>query len=60
MPQTTANCLKGQDIEVAKAGFNGQPASGKIVVTGSKGANAALTSLLAALVTLGLVTDSTT
>jgi len=32
---------------------------GKPTVTGSKGANAALTSLMAALVTLGLVTDST-
>lgn len=30
-----------------------------IVVTGSKGANAALTSLMAALVSLGLVVDTT-
>lgn len=32
---------------------------GKDVVTGSKGANAALTSLIAALVSDGLITDST-
>lgn len=32
---------------------------GKVTVTGSKGGNAALTSLIAALVTLGFITDST-
>lgn len=63
--QKTANCLIDQDADVKdltcqKFGANGAAASGKIVVTGSKGANAALTSLLAALVTLGLVTDTTT
>jgi hypothetical protein len=38
--------------------FGGSPAA-KPTVTGSKGSNAALTSLLAGLVALGLVTDST-
>lgn len=35
-------------------------ASGPVAVTGAKGGNAALTSLIAALVSLGLITDSTT
>jgi hypothetical protein len=34
--------------------------SNRPVVTGSKGSNAALTSLMSALVSLGLVTDNTT
>jgi hypothetical protein len=37
-----------------------QPLQQKQLVTGAKGANAALTSLLAALVKLGFITDSTT
>lgn len=37
-----------------------QPLLTKPTVTGAKGANAALTSLLAALVAMGLITDSTT
>ena len=41
-------------------GFYGATAVTKPTVTGSKGANAALTSLMAALSSLGLVTDSTT
>lgn len=44
----------------AKAGFFGTAARGKPVVSGAKGANAALASLLTALVNLGLITDSTT
>lgn len=43
-----------------KLGFYGKnPPVVKPAVTGSKGSNAALTSLMAALVSLGLVTDST-
>lgn len=43
-----------------KLGFFGKnPPVVKPTVTGSKGANAALTSLMAALVALGLVTDTT-
>lgn len=42
------------------AGFFGTAPIGKPAVTGSKGANAALTSLMTALSGLGLVTDSTT
>jgi len=43
-----------------KVGFYGKnPPVVKPTVTGSKGSNAALTSLMAALVALGLVTDST-
>lgn len=60
MSQNTVQMLKGKDAEIGQVGFNGAAASGKIDITGSKGANAALTSLLAALVTLGLITDSTT
>jgi hypothetical protein len=40
-------------------GFYGTTKKSKQTVTGSKGANAALTSLMAALSTIGLVTDST-
>ena len=36
------------------------PTGGTITVTGSKGANDALTSLLSALVSLGLIVDATT
>ena len=39
--------------------FYGATPVAKITVTGSKGANAALTSLMAALVSLGLVIDTT-
>jgi hypothetical protein len=41
-------------------GFNNTPAIAKPAVTGSKGGNAALASLLAALANYGLVTDSST
>lgn len=41
-------------------GFYGATAASKPTVTGSRGGNAALASLLTALSTLGLVTDSTT
>lgn len=39
-------------------GFYGATPAAKPTVTGGKGANAALTSLLSALATLGLITDS--
>lgn len=42
------------------AGFNGATPVGRQSVTGSKGGNAALASLITALVTAGLITDSTT
>jgi hypothetical protein len=41
-------------------GFYGATPGAKPTITGSKGANAALTSLLSALATLGLLTDTTT
>jgi hypothetical protein len=41
-------------------GFNGTAAVAKPTVTGSKGANAALASLLTALASYGLVLDSST
>ncbi len=41
-------------------GFNGTTAIAKPTITGSKGANAALTALLTALANYGLLTDSTT
>ena len=43
-----------------KIGFNGSAPVAKPVITGSRGGNAALASLLAALASMGLVTDSTT
>mgnify|MGYP006349933145 CR=1 FL=1 len=54
----------GTDVTIAGSGkkiafYGGTPAT-KPTVTGSKSANAALTSLLSALATLGLVTDSST
>jgi len=45
---------------VGNIGFYGQNPQAKPNVTGSKGGNAALASLLSALNTLGLVTDTTT
>lgn len=42
-----------------RIGFFGKSKIAKPTVTGSKGANAALTSLMTALSNLGLVTDST-
>lgn len=42
-----------------KIGFYGATAVAKPTVTGSKGANAALTSLIAALVAQGLIIDTT-
>jgi Collagen triple helix repeat (20 copies) len=44
----------------ATAGFYGATATAKPTVTGSRGGNAALASLLTALAQLGLITDSTT
>lgn len=46
-------------LSTTGTGFNGTAAIAKPTVTGSKGANAALTSLLTALANYGLVTDST-
>lgn len=43
----------------ARVGFNGTANIAKPTVTGSKGANAALTSLLSVLASYGLITDST-
>lgn len=43
-----------------KVGFHGVPAVARQTITGSRGGNAALASLLTALHTLGLITDSTT
>lgn len=45
--------------DIAGVGFYGGAGVAKPNVTGSKGANAALTSLLAALVSQGLITDGT-
>jgi hypothetical protein len=43
-----------------RVGFNGTSAIAKPTVTGSRGSNAALASLLTALANYGLITDSTT
>ncbi|MGI8690383.1 MAG: glycosyl hydrolase family 28-related protein [Thermomicrobiales bacterium] len=50
----------GIGSNVGLIGFYGAAAITKPTVTGSKGANAALTSLIAQLVALGLITDTTT
>lgn len=60
---TTALALKAPIDSPAfttKVGFNGTAAITKPTVTGAKGGNAALTSLITALVNYGLITDSTT
>lgn len=49
----------GQSPTADRIGFYGVTPVVRPTVTGSKGANAALTSLMAALVSLGIVTDST-
>jgi hypothetical protein len=43
-----------------QVGFNNTPPISKPTVTGSKGGNAALASLITALANYGLITDSTT
>lgn len=49
------------DLQVGgKFGTNGSAAAAKQTVSGSRGGNAALASLLTALATFGLITDSTT
>lgn len=47
-------------VQVGKIGFLGATPQSKPTITGSKGANAALGSLVTALAAYGLVTDSTT
>lgn len=56
---TTGGTMTG-GLVTANIGFYGTTAKSKQTVSGSKGSNAALTSLMSALATLGLVTDSTT
>jgi len=63
--QTSAVAAKGSEswntqlsISASGLGFYATTPSGKPTVTGSRGANAALASLLTALSTLGLLTDS--
>lgn len=48
------------DWAVQRFGCNGAAASARITVTGSRGGNAALASVLTALATFGFITDSTT
>jgi hypothetical protein len=52
--------IQGTDSGGAKLGFFGTAPQAKPTVTGSRGANAALTNLLTVLANLGLLTDSTT
>ena len=53
--------LRGEASGTAPmVGFLGAAAVTRPTVSGSRGANAALASLLTALATLGLITDSTT
>ena len=59
--RSAANMLKTDDslTVVGKLGINGSTPPNKPTVTGSRGSNAALASLLTALASYGLVTDST-
>ena len=57
---THATALGGALTIAGNVGFFGGAAAAKPTITGSKGANAALTSLLAGLASLGILTDSTT
>jgi hypothetical protein len=52
--------LPSLTLEPTKVGFFGEDTVVRPTVTGSKGGNAALGSLLTALVNLGLILDSTT
>lgn len=54
------NTTINSNVTVTQAGAYGTPPLSKPTVTGSKGGNAALTSLMTALVSLGLVKDTTT
>ena len=54
------NAIGGVKLLGSSLGFYSATPVSKPTVSGSKGANAALTSLMAALVSLGLVTDTTT
>lgn len=55
-----ANGIRGIQIDNGKLGFFTTPAVTKPAITGSRGGNAALASLLTAGATLGLWTDNTT
>ncbi len=57
-PNTIDGELLGRNT-TSKAGFYGAVPVVKPTVTGAKGGNAALTSLIAALVAQGLITDTT-
>ena len=54
----TINLGNGVGAQIWAPGFNGTASTAKPTVTGSRGANAALQSLLTALSSMGLVTDS--
>lgn len=54
------NLGNGVGAKIWTPGFNGAAIAAKPTVTGAKGGNAALTSFLSALATMGLITDSTT
>lgn len=58
IPQITVGYLSATFH--GNVGFNGTAAIAKPTITGSRGGNAALASLLTALVNYGLITDSTT
>lgn len=54
----TINLGNGVGVKLWAPGFNGTASTAKPTVSGSRGANAALQSLLTALSSMGLVTDS--
>jgi len=54
----TINLGNGVGVKIWTPGFNGTAPTAKPTVTGSRGANAALASLLTALSSMGLLTDS--
>lgn len=58
--EDSANVVKFRVAKDGALGFNGSAAIAKPAVTGSRGGNAALASLLTALASYGLITDSST
>lgn len=59
-PGVTTNLASNLNVDATTLGFYSSPPVNKQTVTGSKGGNAALSSLLAALANLGLISDGTT
>jgi hypothetical protein len=60
LPSGSGNIVFAANVSMQRPGFNGTAPVAKPAVTGSRGGNAALASLLTAIAATGLLTDSTT